>query len=147
MTTLKEAVRTETPSRLAAHIADIVIPLNPSGFTLDPETAESPFFEKHLFPDIYYVSKQGHEQQFDEIPGYDKVYQWLKRNHYWLRIPNHYVGFWHHKGQYYLDITQTITGLANALAFARMNHQHSIYHPYSGREIKVDRTAVSGGAA
>lgn len=147
MSLLKELPKTETPGRLAAHIIGDVIPMNHSGFTLDPLTLQTPVFDDDSFRQIYLVSKQGHEQVFGNTPNCEEVYKWLKRNYHQLQTPNHYIGFWHYEGKYYLDITKAVVGLRDALVFGKLNRQHSIYHPYSGREIVIREDDISCGAA
>jgi hypothetical protein len=123
--------------KLAGYIADVVIPANPNGFTIDPTTLQMPAFPKSVF----LVSRKDCEQKYDTRPGLLEVAGWLRRNSDLLSRPGHYVGGWQHNGIFYLDITIPVMGKSNALNIAYANQQIAIYHPFSGESFYLPKAA------
>ncbi len=121
--------------QLVDFISNGMIPRNPTGFTVDPFTLQAPTFDDSILPDIYYVSKQGHERVFAAIPSCEEVRNWIADNHEWLCISGNFIGFWEHREQLYLDITNAVHGRKQALSYAKQNRQLAILHPYTQEEI------------
>lgn len=114
--------------RIAHHVAHIVIPTNPDGFTIDPATLRMPAFPKSVF----LVSRKDCEQKFDTRPGLEEVADWIRQNRDLLSRQGHYIGGWWDEGIFFLDITLPIQGMRAALNAAYTNRQKALYHPSSG---------------
>ncbi|MBM4103128.1 MAG: hypothetical protein FJ263_03635 [Planctomycetes bacterium] len=123
--------------KLASYIAKVVIPANPDGFTIDPETLQTPAFHKSVF----LVSRKDREQRFYTRPGLMEVASWLRRNGDILYRPGHYIGGWRDNGIFFLDVTLSIRGMFAALNAAYANRQRAIYHPFSGNSFYLPEVA------
>jgi len=125
---------------LAQYLADTVIPTRPQGFTFNPRNKLCLPLGRHTNPDIYVASIAGHELRLPRIPTVQEVIGWLLHRLALLRRQGIYLGFWTYDAEFYLDLSVLIRGKAAALAFARANFQHSIYHPATDRSLPVDYT-------
>jgi hypothetical protein len=123
--------------KLAGYIANVVIPANPDGFTIDPETLQMPAFPKSVF----LVSRKDCEQKFDTRPGLIEVAGWLRQNRDLLSRPGHFIGGWWDNGTFFLDVTLSIRGMLAALSAAYANRQIAIYHPFSGKSFYLPEAA------
>jgi hypothetical protein len=134
--------------RVVQHLIEVMIPANPNGFTFAPMDYGCPVFNDSVYPDIYFVSINGAEKVFSSVPSYQEVSTWVQNNYGWLCIVGNYIGYWRHLKTFYLDITKAIVGQSCALAFGKLNRQHSIYHPYTQTTIPIEynstKIALSG---
>ena len=124
-------------NKLADYIANIVIPKNPNGFTIDPATLQTPAFPRSVF----LVSRKECERRFHTRPGLKDVADWIRQNSEVLWRPGHYIGGWRDEGIFFLDVTLSIRGMFAALNAAYANQQLAIYHPFSGESLYLPRVA------
>lgn len=120
-------------NKLAHYFANVVIPTNPYGFTIDPLIIQTPVFNKSTF----IVSLKDYEQRFYKMPELAEVVNWLSLHNFILSRPGHYIGGWRDNGIYFLDISIPVNGKVAALKTAYANQQVAIYHPFSGQSIYV----------
>ena len=94
----------------------------------------------------YMVSVVGQEIV---IPELDYVYENLEdyineRISLLDSMSNLYVGVWHHKGHYYIDLSENILGKAEALKQGILRSQKAIWDIVAGEEIKLPSPQKSG---
>ena len=102
------------------------------GFSIDLQGTKPP-----VDPDNYMVSLAGFERQYDMEPSVQEVKRFVVDNLAELRQQRRYVGGWMDDGQYFLDVSVLVNGLAEALGLASANGQRAIYHLVSGRCLEV----------
>ncbi len=124
-------------NRLSQFIVDKINFSNKKAFTIDPLTFKDPVFDKRIYQKIYYVSIKVHEQEFDAIPAFSMIRNWITDNYEWLCIRGNYVGFWEHLNHFYLDITKVVYGRKRAILFGKKNCQLAIYCPFTNEEIPI----------
>ena len=83
------------------------------------------------------------------IPELDYVYENLEdyineRMSLLNSMSNLYVGVWHHKGHYYIDLSENILGKAEALKQGILRSQKAIWDIVAGEEIKLPSPQKSG---
>ena len=76
------------------------------------------------------------------IPELDYVYENLEdyineRMSLLNSMSNLYVGVWHHKGHYYIDLSENILSKADALKQGILRSQKAIWDIVAGDEIKL----------
>ena len=126
-------------ARLARHIADVLIPVNPEGFTFDPLTFQTlPVFDDKIRPQIYLASIEGYHRRFSVIPSFAKVHGWISDHFEQLSVYGNFIGFWKHAGWFYLDVTKAVYGRNRAVAFGSSNGQQAIFHPYTQEEVPIE---------
>ena len=94
----------------------------------------------------YMVSIVGQEVV---IPELDYVYENLEdyineRISLLNSMSNLYVGVWHHKGHYYIDLSENIISKADALKQGILRSQKAIWDNVAGEEIKLPSPLRSG---
>ena len=94
----------------------------------------------------YMVSVVGQEIV---IPELDYVYENLEdyineRMSLLNSMSNLYVGVWHHKGHYYIDLSENILGKAEALKQGILRSQKAIWDITANEEIKLPAPQKSG---
>ena len=136
--TIKESGERVCTDRLARHIAGILIPANPAGFTFDPLTFQLlPDFDYRIWPGIYPASVDGNERVFSTIPSIAEIHSWISDTFERLCIYGNFIGFWEHNKDFYLDITNAVYGHNRAIAFGSSNGQQAIFHPFTNEEVPI----------
>ena len=118
---------------LADYIANVILPENPEGFTIDPVTIEPPGYDR----DTFIVSLKGREQRFIARPQSSDISGWINLNKDALFQSGHYIGGWRNKWHFFLDVSIAVQGRILAFNAARANQQLAIYHPSSGQSFYV----------
>ena len=122
---------------LASLLHDTIVAHWVDGFTFNPHTRALQEFDRKT----YIVSIRGYETKLVAAPTVLEVERWLWRAVRLLGRPRHYVGGWRN-GHYYLDVSIPVKGLRRALIMGRAHHQRSIFHPATGREIRVHNSSL-----
>lgn len=127
-------------SHIARLIVEEVIPSNPTGFTWDPRKLK---LFSNFDEETYIVSLHGYGREFNRMPNEQDVRSWLIEKQLLLSRLGNYIGGWLNpqNGKFYLDLSIAICGCANAIVVGNLNHQESIYHPATGRNISLNPTA------
>ncbi len=120
---------------LAQFLACEVIPRNAAGFTIDPRSWSFPEYEEN----VYIVSLEGYERQFDPLPTEEDVRLWLHGVAHLLCRHEVYVGGWLNTQtwRFYLDASVPVRGRYRAERIGRITGQSTIYHPASDRNIAL----------
>ena len=92
----------------------------------------------HFDAETHWVSIKGHEAVFNHPPARTELGEYVDTTIGILSQPNHLIGGWVKDGLFYLDVSVPIEGRERALQFAWDNHQDSVWHPETGRSIKVE---------
>lgn len=110
----------------------------PGDFTVDPFTFAFPTAKSGPFEDMYIVSLYGHEKRFFSILGPDELTAWIDKKLSLLQ-QGYLVGGWLNAEyrQYHLDVSTIIYGYENAMAFAELNYQDTIFYPFKNEVIAV----------
>ena len=123
---------------IANQLVNQVIPKSPKGWTFSLSQRRQLNFGLRSHPELYIVSRFGHERCFDRCPSRSELEEWLVPRWESLRHPNTYIGNWSLDGQLIFDISVSILGYQAAVLFGQLNRQQAIYHPASGRSLSLN---------
>jgi len=134
-------------SQLTHIISNHVIPQNHAGFTFDPRLNQCLALGPNTNPETYVVSIAGHELKSPGTPTELDLSRWILERLELLCREGNYIGGWPHHGGLCLDISVLIRGKAAAMTFGWANRQEAIYHPASGRSLKVSMPIDADGSS
>ena len=94
----------------------------------------------------YMVSIVGQEIVIPELDYiYDDLENYINERMSLLNsMSNLYVGVWHHKGHYYIDLSENILSKADALKQGILRSQKAIWNVSEGSEIALPSPQLSG---
>jgi hypothetical protein len=118
--------------RVAAMVADQLIPKQPEGGTFDPREMRLVNPGRGVFG----VSLKVYEKECPDRPSRMDVRKWLYQTLPVLQTDDHFLGWWHctKRQVYYLDVSLLVWGRPRAMAVARTEGQLAIYDYGLGQE-------------